>query len=250
MSMTRDLSIVTNKICLFVKKNFAEMISEWRRGRGLSVRAAGEELGVSRTAISNYERGSLPEPDKIPRIALALGVSQEELTGSMRSSQGERVERQGGMVDRDEVNQKRPKPGETVYLPLVAVRASAGNGNAHIEEHVDRKVAYDRVELYREIRANPNDMFAMVVEGDSMIPTLRPGTMIIVKRAEVLDNFTDGVYVFRLEEAVYVKAIQRLPGRRLRIMSYNDFYPPFEVELGEGLDFELIGKVVLFPERL
>ncbi len=57
-----------------------ERISTFRRRQGLSQEALAEKLGVSRQSVSKWERNeSLPETDKLPLLAQALGISLDLL---------------------------------------------------------------------------------------------------------------------------------------------------------------------------
>ena len=57
-----------------------ERISGFRRRQGLSQEALAEKLGVSRQSVSKWERNeSLPETDKLPLLAQALGISLDLL---------------------------------------------------------------------------------------------------------------------------------------------------------------------------
>lgn len=57
-----------------------ERISAFRRRQGLSQEALAEKLGVSRQSVSKWERNeSLPETDKLPLLAQALGISLDLL---------------------------------------------------------------------------------------------------------------------------------------------------------------------------
>ena len=49
----------------------------------------------------------------------------------------------------------------------------------------------------------------MLVEGDSMYPTLKNGSMIMVNRH--FNGLSDGVYVMRHEQNLLVKLLKMLP---------------------------------------
>ncbi len=67
--------------------------------------------------------------------------------------------------------------------------------------------------------------------------------MVDLRSVEV---FTEGVHVIRLDNALLVKKLQRLPGRVLRVSSENTDYAPFEIKGSEESerDFQIIGRVV------
>ncbi len=70
------------------------------------------------------------------------------------------------------------------------------------------------------------------VEGDSMLPNLRPGEWVLAKAVESLEDVSPNkMYVVVLQDAVLVKKIERPPNsRRVMLISLNETYPPYEVE--------------------
>ena len=70
------------------------------------------------------------------------------------------------------------------------------------------------------------------VEGDSMLPNLRPGEWVLARAVESLDHMSaNKLYVVVLQDAVLVKKIERLPGNsNIVLISLNENYPPYEIE--------------------
>jgi transcriptional regulator with XRE-family HTH domain len=62
-------------------KSFGDMLRQRRQDLGLSVRQVGAATAMNNTTISRIETGSFkaPRPDKLARIAEALGMSAGEL---------------------------------------------------------------------------------------------------------------------------------------------------------------------------
>lgn len=69
------------------------------------------------------------------------------------------------------------------------------------------------------------------VEGDSMLPNLRPGEWVLAKAVEGLQEVSPNrIYVVVLEDAVLVKKLEWNPnGNALTLVSLNENYPPYEV---------------------
>jgi transcriptional regulator with XRE-family HTH domain len=55
-------------------------IETFRRARGLRQADLGALVGVSDNTIAAWERGARPQPQRVPRLAEALGVDPLELT--------------------------------------------------------------------------------------------------------------------------------------------------------------------------
>ncbi len=86
------------------------------------------------------------------------------------------------------------------------------------------------------------------VEGDSMLPNLRPGDWVL---ARGLDNWEEispnRMYVVVLQDAVVVKKIQKIPGSEyLRLISLNESYPPYEIDAAQIQEIWLVSSKITF----
>lgn len=70
------------------------------------------------------------------------------------------------------------------------------------------------------------------VEGDSMLPNLKPGEWVLARAVESLDQLSASrIYVIVLQDAVLVKKVEKLPGNsNIILVSLNENYPPYEIE--------------------
>ena len=70
------------------------------------------------------------------------------------------------------------------------------------------------------------------VEGDSMLPSLRPGDWVMARAVESIDQVSPGrMYVVVLQDAVLVKKIERPPNsNNIRLVSLNEQYPAYEIK--------------------
>lgn len=69
------------------------------------------------------------------------------------------------------------------------------------------------------------------VEGDSMLPNLRPNEWVLAKAVAHIDHIsTNKIYVVVLYDSVMVKKILRNPtGNSLSLISINESYQPYEI---------------------
>jgi len=133
------------------------------------------------------------------------------------------------------------------YIPLYDVRAAAGGGAIVEEGAAVDDLAFKSQWVRSELHANPGDLYLIYVDGESMEPTLRPGDVILVNHRDTGPS-RDGIYVLRMDDALLVKRLQRLPGGRIRASSDNPAYQPFEVDVtGE---VAVIGRVVWSGRRM
>lgn len=133
-----------------------------------------------------------------------------------------------------------------VYLPLYDVRASAGKGALSESENAVDVLAFKEDWVRRELRARPEDLNLIYVEGDSMEPDLRAGDIVLLDHTDTHAR-REGVYVIRMDGALLVKQLQRLPGGVVKVISRNTVYEPFTVTVAQLEDpngFAVVGRVV------
>ncbi len=70
------------------------------------------------------------------------------------------------------------------------------------------------------------------VEGDSMLPNLKPGEWVLAKATEDLrDVSANKIYVVVLQDAVLVKKVISKPNStNVTLVSLNESYPPYDIE--------------------
>ncbi len=70
------------------------------------------------------------------------------------------------------------------------------------------------------------------VEGDSMLPNLRPNDWVLARAIEHIDHVSaNKMYVVVLQDSVMVKKIERKPNsNNITLVSLNETYPPYEIK--------------------
>ncbi|MCL6273254.1 LexA family transcriptional regulator [Muricauda sp. 2012CJ35-5] len=70
------------------------------------------------------------------------------------------------------------------------------------------------------------------VEGDSMLPNLRPNDWVLARAIEHIDYVSaNKMYVVVLQDAVLVKKIEKRPNsNNITLVSINETYPPYEIK--------------------
>ena len=144
-----------------------------------------------------------------------------------------------------------PVAGDLISVPRLAVEASAGPGALANREETISRFGFDARWL-RGVASAPQNVSAIAVRGESMLPTLSEGDEILVDRGDAADRLRDGIYVLRVEEALLVKRIALNPaglgGRRLSIRSDNPAYPDWEE--CDPAAVEIIGRVIWVGRRM
>lgn len=128
----------------------------------------------------------------------------------------------------------------TALIPFLDVEVSAGGGAVVESETWRGGMPFDKRWIRAEICASPRDLVLVTARGDSMVPTIREGAILLVDTAR-RELREDGVYVIRRDHLVGVKRLQRGAGEAVIIMSDNPAYAPVTVTPD---DLDIVGRVV------
>jgi phage repressor protein C with HTH and peptisase S24 domain len=204
------------------------------RERGVDYAALSARIGRNPAYIQQYiKRGSprrLADQDRA-RIAAFLGVPESML---------------GGPEAR--VASRAPRGRDMVLVPKLAIGASAGAGASVDGEAVEGSIAFDPRWL-RDLGADASALSIIRVAGDSMAPTLNDGDDILVDGADAAGRLRDGIYVLRMDDALMVKRVARVPVQgRISVISDNDQYPSWNDLPMSAI--QLVGRVIWTGRRV
>lgn len=166
-------------------------------------------LGVSTSAVSAWVMGDrFPRVEAINAICEHFGIKTEELLNIKVSTR----------------------------IPVLG-HVHAGQTTYAIEEILDY------VDI-GSLKADPEEYFGLLVEGDSMLPELHDGDLVIVRKQSVLEDGDIGVFSIGDNETT-IKQYQQL-ARHIALMPYNEDYDGLMFSLREvdELPVLILGKVV------
>jgi len=199
--------------------------------------------GVREGLMRKYLAGSIPGADKLAQIARANDVTVDWL------ATGE------GPKERDSLSAPQLRAGYS-YMPLLDVRAAGGKSAAvetegarasavETEGSVD-VLAFKDDWIRHELRATPNNLRLIYVEGDGMEPELRAGDIVLIDQTDKTAR-REGIYVLKIDDTLLVKMLQRLPGGLIKVTSRNESYEPFSLkadELEASPEIAIVGRVI------
>tara|TARA_A100000171_G_C2137713_1_gene151724 strand:+ start:4195 stop:4884 length:690 start_codon:yes stop_codon:yes gene_type:complete len=210
--------------------------------------AFAKEIGAHKNSIGNYERGErTPDAGFLAKLMeagynanwLLTGEGPMLLADMSAAPSAVSLSQSGGVGD------------DYALIPLYDVCAAAGHGSLVNSEEVADTLVFKRSWIHQELHAQPNDLYLIHVDGESMEPTLRPGDVILVDRRSAASVPRDGIYVIRMSGGLLVKRLQHLPGRKVRATSDNPAYAAFDIELdAPGEDLAIIGRVIWAGRRM
>lgn len=181
----------------------------------------GKALEISPSAIGMYEQGRrTPDIPTLKKIASYFNVSLDYLLGNSPAKAAQ-----------------QQSAGRGVRIPVLG-RVVAGIPLDAIEEIID----------YEEIpksMAATGEFFALQVKGDSMLPTLKDGDIVIVKKQPTVDSGDIAIVLVNGNDAT-VKEIKESPAG-ITLIGHNaaiytpQFYSNKEIQ---NMPVQIIGKVV------
>lgn len=229
-----------------------------------------EEMGVTARFVSMRAFGN---PDSVRsilrggqqdvkradslRLAAALGVSEEWLSGrsavmgkppavELFDAPAARPRRERG--ESRELARREDTSGDLfVDVPEYDVAVSAGGGALIADEAVRRMWRLPRA-FMESIGLDPARLAFCEVVGDSMMPTLWPGDLILLD-LRARNPAVPAIYALWDSDATVVKRVERVVGAkapRLRLISDNAAFTPYEVP---AADVNVIGRVAWFGRR-
>lgn len=233
-------------------------------------------LGISAAALGNYERGDrLPDSKVLAAYREKLGVDANwVITGkggmferrvpkpgdsmlsaiidptsgsggflihALEAEKAKALEENGGLREASGLEQ------EFVVLPRYEVQASAGSGIIPVDEQLsDSPIAFGRPFL-RALGARPDACILLPSKGDSMLPTIPDGSLMVVDRSQTeIDHGC--IYVFTVGHSVLVKRARWRMDGKLELVSDNGAAGyPIEIFGPDRVDeLSPVGRVVYF----
>lgn len=204
-----------------MKTTLAQRLKLARKRAKLSQKELGDAIGVSQAAIQKIESGSAQTSTKLIEIAGALSVPAEWLA----CGDGDNPLLPIGDIYSVKAEQAVPSAINAYKVEILDVEASAGPGVMVQDDFIETITAieYSAEEAKRLFGGRPAETIKMItVRGDSMADTFEARDQIFVDMT--VNHFDgDGIYVFILDNQLYIKRLQ-MQYKRMAIISDNPKY--------------------------
>ena len=206
---------------------------------GMNAAQVAELAGLNRTFVYDIMRGKSANPniEKLDKLVAAIKVERNWLLYGMGDVEGEPPI----VEDPDEI---------FVAVPLANVRPSMGGGAiVDVEPAAGRPYHFQKSWIKNGLRANPADLRIMHVEGDSMMPTLNDGDIVLVDTGRRAPS-PPGIFVLHDGMGLVAKRLEHIPNSdppRVKIVSDNDRYAPYERLVDE---MNIVGRIRWFAREM
>jgi len=138
---------------------------------------------------------------------------------------------------------------DVVHIPICDSVASVKTDFFNRKEGFTQSIGFDRSWLINLTSTAPDNLALMRIEGDSMMPTLLNGDLVMVDVVSMVARLEDGIYVVLMNARLQVKRIAVDPSNdQISLLSDNLLYPSWG---GLGRDsVDIVGRVIWFGRSL
>jgi HTH-type transcriptional regulator, cell division transcriptional repressor len=191
---------------------FSERLMARRNHLGLTQGELANKTGVHLRSVTNWESGDFaPRGEKMRKLAEVLSTTVAHLLGEDNAYPNNNISAQ-------EIKQSPA----TRKVPVVSFARAGEGGNFHD--------MMEQIAEFTETESRDPNCYALIIEGDSMLPEFKPGDRVTFEPNRESQN--GDVVVARLGDTghVYFKLFHRIgaKGDVIRLTSLNPIYPPLE----------------------
>lgn len=212
-------------------ETLGDRIKQERLAKKMSQEELGNQIGVGKSSVSQWENGLTKKMDglNIVMTAKALGVSPEWLALGEGAKYSTNLAKHG-----------------FVRFQRLSIEASAGNGKSPNDYH-DVVEEIDVLESWarQSLGTVDSDRVKLIsCKGDSMSPTIQPDDIVFV---DVAVNYfqSEGVYVLVWQDRLLIKRLRALIDGRIAIQSDNqEGYETEYVSASQAEQLAICGKVL------
>ncbi|MEQ5089070.1 S24 family peptidase [Providencia rettgeri] len=220
-----------------------DRIKQARLAKDMTQAELADAVGVSPQSVQQWETSTEPRKNRVMKIAEILGVDANWLLFGSPESENRKDVVKIELEDDSNVQ-------ERYKVEILDIEASAGSGVMVLDDFIETITAieYSAEEAKRLFGGRTADTVKMItVKGDSMSGTFDPRDQIFVDIT--VNHFDgDGIYVFILDNQLYIKRLQ-MQYKKLAVISDNPRYETWYLE-DNSIDGMFIQAKVLVSQSI
>lgn len=190
-----------------------------------------QRYGINPTSYRAYENNQNGFAKLAHEFADRLGVSGRWLL------EGGDIERASG----EHAEEAQARSMGLSLIPQLELGYSMGGGSVFSDYRQTGFVPFQRDWLRGFMRGTFADLFVARGEGDSMLPTLMDGDIVLIDTAQKTIDRQDRIWALSYGDLGMIKRVRRLPNGVYRISSDNSVVEPIEAADDE---MHVVGRVV------
>ncbi|HHR5899827.1 TPA: S24 family peptidase [Providencia alcalifaciens] len=220
-----------------------DRIKQARLAKDMTQAELADAVGVSPQSVQQWETSTEPRKNRVMKIAEILGVDANWLLFGRPESENRKDVVKIELEDDSNVQ-------ERYKVEILDIEASAGSGVMVLDDFIETITAieYSAEEAKRLFGGRTAETVKMItVKGDSMSDTFDPRDQIFVDIT--VNHFDgDGIYVFILDNQLYIKRLQ-MQYKKLAVISDNPRYETWYLE-DNSIDGMFIQAKVLVSQSI
>ncbi|MDK1290526.1 XRE family transcriptional regulator [Pseudoalteromonas umbrosa] len=131
---------------------------------------------------------------------------------------------------------------DLLVVPKLDVEASAGFGAINGQEDVTEQFALNKRWLQSQLGVHSDRLAFVSVRGDSMLPTLEHGDMVLVDLSQQQPSKA-GVYIIQTQDGLMAKRLQQ-KSDHIAVISDNPDYPSWQINSQNAEHHGVAGRIV------
>jgi phage repressor protein C with HTH and peptisase S24 domain len=211
-----------------------------RKGRGAQT-AVAIEAGISQSYLNQIKAGSRTGRVKVLHaIAGALDTTYEEMLRLGESLVMPGKSAAAAKTGTEAPSRKMVEEGDFDFVPMAEAKLNAGGGHVVMSEQFGELYAF-RKDWLRSVATSPANTVLMMVEGESMTPTISDGDTVMIDLGRTRIK-SGSIFAIGIADTIIVKRLECLVDGKTRIISDNRLeYPPYDANTDE---IRIIGEVI------
>lgn len=233
-------------------------IKEFRKIKNMKQGELAELLGIPQSNLARYENDGVNFTAEKLKQFYNLGINVNWLlTGEgeiflpqmIKNAHSDDINHINYNKDKDLIflndkelliNQEGYK--DTIQIPLMDIKVSAGSGFVNYEEEVYQWISFPRLLIGHY---DPDYLRLLQIDGRSMEPTIMTGDWILVAINEKR-LMSEKIFVIKSQDEIRCKRLMQDSKGNITIMSDNPIFGKEELSRHDFIDYgvEIIGKVI------
>jgi phage repressor protein C with HTH and peptisase S24 domain len=217
----------------------AERVRTLMAEKGLSQSELARRVGISQTAIGKLASGETYSSRHLHVVARELGTTPAYLAGEIDDpSSGAVPAATPGMI---------AEQLGLVLVPEVDLEYGMGGGTVVREDADSRTIPFPRAWLETLTSSPVDQLFFARGRGDSMMPTLLNGDIVLIDRSTRTVTEQDRIWAIAYGDLAAIKRVRRKGGGGFKIMSDNPLVSAEEVADDELF---IVGRIVWVGRKI
>ncbi|MBF0192991.1 MAG: helix-turn-helix transcriptional regulator [Magnetococcales bacterium] len=205
------------------------------------------DVGIGKSTFDGiWNKGAQPQLRTLLKIAWKTDISLSWLLTGKGSS---RITDNALAKPSKKTIAQHTKMKSYILTPSQSGVAIGDSTQGGINEQQVDFLAFTTTWITQEMKLDPEELALVIVQGDSMSPTLNPGDLLLFDRREKQIS-NDGIYVIQQDSNLIAKRLQRGLDGSVIVKNDNHAYETQILQSKEVNNLKIVGKVRWTGQRV